>query len=727
VPSYPQTFECRTCGKEFTPEFMRGWHLRKYCDDHMVGNTSGKLKAAQRSERGRCERCGKLMPNIRRKGAKYCSADCTSKAGTARYQARRKHEVALAEQDHEIAQGTKINPNAIHRGPLYRKALDHPSLLRDIDEGRRTLKEGSLILDCTEASMSRIMNTWRYDQRIAIAKGEWMPSPLVAAQLPTDELKRIKELGPSGEDTEEFELLADHLTRAYSVFSRRFFRLEGARPEIEGFHLAWIRSIIVAYAVGGKQMILSPPRHGKSELLVRFCVWMIVMFPNIRIMWVAANTDVSKIMIGAVKDHLENNEELIGSALPPGGKFRPDRNLSRPWSSKEIKVGQQSHVGQKSSSMLALGRTAKILSRDVDLLITDDLEDFDTTREPSQRQYSRNKLAEIGTRKEEKTAWVYIASRQHPDDVPQHIMQLEGTPQAWRTIVDTAHQDCQLDPDVISGHDENGCVLFPKVRSYRWLMEKKGDMEALGVPGAYEMRYLNKPVPETGIVFEIKTIREKALDRSRDIGIDELPPGLLVAGLDPAARGTQAAFCWHYANDVMTMVDLETQDAGGFEGAHDVMERWHDMYGLTSWFYEDNSQQIEFFGDPRTRELQNRLGLSLRPHTTGKNKMDPELGISSMAPRYHNGGIILPYGTASARQKVNMLLRQLELWTTDGVVRGKGKKTDIKMASWFPFPHIVKYGQKDRQVTLRQGAELSYPSMDRFDNTPWQTNYPGGR
>jgi hypothetical protein len=462
-------------------------------------------------------------------------------------------------------------------------------------------------------------------------------------------------------------------------------------------------------------------------MLVRFVVWMIVMFPNIRIMWVAASGDVAKLMLGAVKDHLTNNEELIAATLPPGVTYKPDRQSGKPWSNKEIKVRQQTHVGQKSSSMLCLGRTAKILSRDVDILITDDLEDFDTTREPAQRKYSRNKLAEIGTRKEERTAWLYICSRQHADDVPQHLMQLEGTAQAWRTIVDTAHdsEKCTLDPDVIEGHDEAGCVLFPKVRSYRWLMEKKAEMDALGIPGAYEMRYLNAPLPEDGIVFDVPLIRERALDRSRDVGVESLAPGRLLAGLDPAARGTQAGFLWHYLNDTLTMVDLETQKAGGFAGAHELMARWDDEYGLKQWFYEANAQQSEFFNDPRTKKLIIERGLVVKPYYTGTNKTDFEIGMSSMAPWYHSGRIILPYGTPRARKKVNMLLRQLELWTSEGVVR-KGKKTDIKMASWFPFPQIIKWGKEDRQVSLQLTSSQSYPGISSFSSAPWnQTQYPG--
>jgi len=658
-----------------------------------------------------------------RNGAKYCakkhSALAASRAAAARKKADREAELRLTD--------VKLAPTA-RQGDAYNALMDDDNTeIRNLFLANKV--DAAYVANVLGFSMSAVLRarqavvtTLKFNE----LKQDWRPYPHIAAMLPKGKLLALKEMGPSQEDTPEFQNLVDDLVKAYATFSRFFFTLEGKRPIVEDFHLTWIRLIIVAYAIGGKQMILSPPRHGKSEMLIRFACWMIVMFPNIRIMWVAANADVASLMLGAVKDHLENNEKLVKATLPPGDKYKPQLKSANRWTAKEIKVQQQDIVGQKSSSMLALGRTSKILSRDVDLLVVDDMEDFDTTREARQRAYSRNKLAEIGTRKEEKTAEVVICSRQHPDDIPQHIMGMDPI-LGWRVHVDTAHQECDLDPDEVEGHDENGCVLFPAVRSYRWLMEKKLEMDALGIPGAYEMRYLNKPVPESGIVFEIPLIRERALDRSRGIGIEGLPQGRLVAGLDPAARGTQAGFCWHYSNDNLSMVDLEAQKSGGFAGAHFLMEDWHNRYGLNDWFYEDNSQQIEFFNDPRTKELARRLGLTIRVHTTGRNKQDAELGISSMAPWYHSGHVNLPYGTSDARKKTNMLLTQLELWTVDGVKTGKHAKTDIKMASWFPFPTIIKWGNEDRTVSLRLSGESSYPGISNFGAAPWNpTVYPGG-
>ena len=676
------------------------------------------------SPSGRCQHpvCKRKISDRRLKNrARYCSQQCKDQAAAAR-QEERKRPLKRILMEGELPIPTKASRR---QGAVFQRFLEKPELADWITRGTVPQSYVAQVLGTSEAEVSRAYAAFKMQERLDISANEWSRSRLTCAMLPVEVLEELKALGPEGEDTDRFQKLLDVAVRAYTVFSRRFFTLEGDRPLIEPFHQKWIRAIITAFAVGGKQLILSPPRHGKSEMLIRFCVWLIVMDPNIRLMWVAANQDVAELMIGAVKDHLTNNVELVRATLPPGDGYRPDRESGRPWSKSEIKVRQMNIVGQKSSTMLGLGRDSEILSRDLDGLIVDDLESLKSTREPAQRRRSKGTFAEIGTRKEEKSFWIDICSRQHPDDVPNALMSANDS-QAWRIMVDTAHTDCDLDPDIIDGHDENGCMLFPEVRSYRWLMEKKEEMDALGIPGAFDMRYLNKPVPETGLVFFVDTIREH-LDRSRDLGIEGLPPGTLVAGLDPAARATQAAFCWHWTNPSLSMVDLVTQEAGGFAGAHKIMRQWHGAYGLLYWFYEDNSQQIEFFKDPRTTQLANELGLIIKPTTTGMNKQDPELGISSMAPWFHDGTIILPYGTHAARTKVNAYLRQLEMWTTDGVLRGSKRKSDIKMASWFPFPTIIKWRAQDRTLEVRENPESSYPGISSFQQAPWnETRYPGG-
>ena len=730
--------ECVQCGVMFSPDH---W-LTKYCPDHSgraseVERTETKNRRRNETIRQRraekrelianmperwCERpgCGKLIKGERLLSprTKYCSGRCGSLVATNRSNARakeRKTKVEIDAGQHDIP---KSNRRA-RLGETYAKIKNNSQMEGFLLDGTMPYAVAANHLETTEASVSRAMEAVRFDVEMEKRKDSWSRSEEIENILPREVLSEARE---TDEASPRFNELVELLVESYIAFQNKFFEIApGKRFIVKDFHRIWIKSIIVAWLTGGKQLILSPPRHGKSELLIRFVVWAIVLDFNIRVMWVAANQDVAKLMLGAVKDHLENNEDLIAAVLPPGEVFRPTRQSSKTWTSTEIRIAQLNVVGQKSSTMLALGRTSSILSRDVDILIVDDLEDFDSTREPSQREYGRQKYAEIGTRKEEGTCWVNIGSRQHPEDLTSHLMET-ASEQGWKVIINSAHDEgCGNDPDDYDAHNE--CVLFPEVRTYRWLMEKKLEMDDLGLEGAYDMRYLNAPRPTKGLVFRVEVIRTGCLDRSRDLGTTGIPPGRLIAGLDPAARGTQAAFCWLWTPEMLYMVDLETQEAGGFEGAIRVMDQWDDAYQLKDWKYEDNFQQVEFFSDPRLKKLQGDTGISVRPYRTGKNKQDPELGLSAMAPLYHGGRINLPYGTRGARVKVDALLRQLQNWTTEG--KSRRGKTDIKMASWFPFPTILHWNKEDRKINLVD-QDGSYGGIRTMNDVGWQTNYPGG-
>ena len=364
--------------------------------------------------------CRREIPKKRGKMSLYCTKAHQIKAASDRANKR-----LSAKLD---AERTFDAPREYqHRtGEVYMRLLGDPKLPLLLD-GTIPASAYAQKMDVTTAALTRALHGHRMDIDIKALQDGWQRSWRVKAMLPIGKMERLKELGHGAKGTDEFEVLVDECVRAYEVFSRYYFTLEGDRPMAKPFHLKWIRSIIVAYAVGGKQLILSPPRHGKSEMLVRFVVWFIVMDPNIRIGWFCAGTDVAKLMLGAVKDYLENHEGLRDDTLPPGQTYKPERSTGRPWSSKEIKVAQQSHIGQKSSSLLALGRTSKFLSRDMDIIIIDDMEDLDDTNESHMREKGRQKLAEIGTRKTEKTGEVYIGSRQHHDDIQNYILAIEGS------------------------------------------------------------------------------------------------------------------------------------------------------------------------------------------------------------------------------------------------------------------------------------------------------------
>ena len=95
-------------------------------------------------------------------------------------------------------------------------------------------------------------------------------------------------------------------------FRDTYFLTERGEPyDTPDFQQEWIKAILESIDTGGRLMILSPPRHGKTDLLTHFCVYVICRNPNIRVMWVGGNEDIAKNAVSSVLDHLEGNDKLI--------------------------------------------------------------------------------------------------------------------------------------------------------------------------------------------------------------------------------------------------------------------------------------------------------------------------------------------------------------------------------------------------------------------------------
>ena len=258
--------------------FVKTRYNQKYCPEHRTKPNKERYRYLREAEeKNRLDRwclhqsCGKKIPAKQRSNlrVKYCSPECRQEAAKDRDREKRRQKAVLRAQEWS----GKETPVHIRQGETLRRLEESGDAMR-IDAGILSVRQAAVLYETTPATISRSMDAWRYAQAQASKKQEWSRSWLVQAMLPFGKLSRLRVLGQQGnEHLEEFGRLADELAQAYAVFSRFFFRLEGVRPIVKPFHQEWIRSIIVAYAVGGKQLILSPPRHGKSELLIRFPLW----------------------------------------------------------------------------------------------------------------------------------------------------------------------------------------------------------------------------------------------------------------------------------------------------------------------------------------------------------------------------------------------------------------------------------------------------------------------
>ena len=607
---------------------------------------------------------------------RYCSEQCRNKS---KYKRIKKRE---AEKNFDVID---LDPSLLNRGAYYE---EYAKKYGEAVETKKIKKiDVAKHLGVNRDLVSKMHNSYRIDKRNEELQENW---------------KIDKE--------------AEKSLKKFSAFRDRYFQTEtGEKYETADFHEKWINSILDAIKTGGEQMILSPPRHGKTDLLTHFAVWQICKNPNTRIMWVGGNEEIAKNAVGAVLDHLDNNERLIEDFCGPGGSFKPKNRSGKSWSSGQFTIATRTITGIKSPTLVAVGKGGKILSRDCDLIIADDIEDHGTTVQPSAREQTRQWwTTTLSSRKEEHTAIVVIGSRQHPEDLYNFLLEN----QEMQTIVEEAHSsECVLPEDEVKLHKK--CMLWASKRSYKWLLSRRRAAETTGGKAIFEMVYLNKAFVDGITMFDIDDI-----DECRDVNrvVGHIPSGThLVAGLDPASTGFQACVLWaaNPETGMMYLVDVENEEGGGILQAKDSIKKWYEMYGLAHWVIEENGFQKAIRQDKEIKDYCARQGVYLEGHQTQKNKFDPIFGVGSMKQLFQEKLISLPYGNTESETKSNIYRRQLIYFSTSAS-RGKSYKSDVVMASWFPM-RVIRRLQKERIAEIGLDYKPSFGEWDisEVNEAPW--------
>ncbi len=629
--------------------------------------------------------CHKVLPA---KARKFCSERCRNRVNKQKARAKEAGKEWTQVDDKLDIPSQKKNVQT-RRGKVY-EDLKESGLAENILKKKMTLSDVARVLETSVAAVSMAYNAYIEDLETIEQQKKWEPVTK-------------KEITLEG----------------FKEFRDRYFQTEqGIAFETADFHIEWIKSILKAIENGQQHMILSPPRHGKTELLIHFTVWLICNNPNIRILWVGGNEDIAKNSVSSVMDQLENNELLVEEICGPGAKFKPQNRSGKAWSSTEFTVGTRTVTGIKSPTMVGIGRGGKILSRDCDIIIADDIEDHSSTMQPASRDNTRNWwTTTLSSRKEEHTAMVVIGSRQHYDDLYSHLLENES----WITTVEEAHDTgCTL-PDWDEG-DHVDCMLWSSKRTYKWLMDRKRAAETTGGRAIYEMVYLNVAMPDGLALFDRVEI-EECRDQKRDIG--QIPAGVrLIAGLDPASTGYQAAFLWAYDSETnkLSMVDMNNSLGGGIPQALDVIKDWWKKYNCSHWVIEENGFQKAIRQDRSIREFASAHGVFLEGHQTHNNKFDPLYGVTAMRPMFQEKIISLPYLSFEAQEKVNLYTSQL-VYFSSAKNRSKsiGTKTDIVMASWFPL-RAIRRMQKERFAELGHDYTPSFSGYEpsNMDVDTWR-------
>lgn len=704
------------------------------------------------SNRPKCAAPGCMKRAVR--GGKYCSVRCRNRMAWRRHAERERLQQATAPV--HAALRAVVGPDTddvvteflarrsdhaalnVTGGPAYDDIIGQVQVLDGLLRGTMSYRTASEITGYGISTIAKVLEEFTCRLRTQREAAAWTMGD-DAARLVARHLNLTLEPARYRAMTEAaFEALIDELVALFVEWRNRFCTDERGQLYVtKGFHRRWIRALIKALLLGRRIMVLSPPRHGKTQLLIDFCTWLIVALPNIRLLWVAANGDLAGDWLAAIEDQLDNNETLRVAYLEPGTNWRPPARSGKAWSRKQFTVATRTITGVKSPTMQAVGRGGRILSRDVDFMIVDDIEDDESVATPGGRISTRKWFTvTAGGRKMEHTGVAVLGSRQDPDDLYGYLIDNSE----WECQVEEAHSSaCRLDPFDEEAHVD--CMLMPEVRSYRWLQGQRRSMALEGGDEMFDMQYLNKAIPKGLEVFSEAQMR-LCLNRARRCG--EYPAGSrLVAGLDPSPTSHQSAFLWAWYPEWgrLFMVDSINDTGPGIPGFLELLKLWTVTYPtLSHWVVEDVGFQAGYLLDEGVQRYRNENGLSIEGHQTQTNKWHRDYGVGAMAKLFSTkvnvedaDGIVttpwlvdLPYGDPATVEKVERYIRQARNFaSTAAIVRARtraGYRTDELMASWFPMKLIRSWRTEEMVEMQYVGYEPSFPSFTRttWDRVPWR-------
>ena len=240
-----------------------------------------------------------------------------------------------------------------------------------------------------------------------------------------------------------------------------------------------------------------------------------------------------------------------------------------------------------------------------------------------------------------------------------------------------------------------GCLLSP--RRLPWskistLMSNRGE--------TFNVIYQQEDVDPTEVLVPNAWVYGHdefvgCIDRERERL--EIPPGLdpnqclSIATADPSPTNFWSVQWWIYDpnSDRRYLIDLlrRKMDAPDFldwssqEGRFvGVMDEWQDAsktlgFPITTWIVEANAAQRFMLQYDHVRRWRSLHSVDILPHTTSRNKSDPQFGVETIAPHWRFGRVRLP-GRGEGKVVAMRLIDEVTKYP-------HGRTDDCVMAEWF--------------------------------------------
>jgi hypothetical protein len=449
----------------------------------------------------------------------------------------------------------------------------------------------------------------------------------------------------------------------------------GMPIQMQPMHKEWHKLI-----TGHKRtMIWSHVEAGKTQQIsIGRVLYELGRNANLRVVIVSNTDGQAQKICRTIGKYIESSAEL--HAVFP--QLKPDKVAG--WTQHQLNV--KGRLGApKDASVTTCGIHGNILGARIDLLIVDDILDYENSLSASQREELwRWFHATLEGRLTRNAKVICVGTAWHRED----IMHRWAKQKAWMAV---------RYPIINS----RGRLTWPE----RWPRERIIEKQAILGPVEYSRQLMCTARNDEDAHFKIEWIdacRERGAGKRPKAMLEYVPAGYRVfTGVDLATgkkkhQGDLTCLFTIAVHPDESREVLNVQ-SGRWTGP-EIVERIYKTHQLYQgiMIVENNAAQ-EFI----LQFSRKRSATPVVPFTTGKNKLNPEHGVTSLAVEMANEKWIIPYDPRTRRSHP-----EIEAWIQEMLSYDpKGHTGDRLMASWF-----AREGARAKKT---KGGTFSFDTVSR--------------
>ena len=460
----------------------------------------------------------------------------------------------------------------------------------------------------------------------------------------------------------------------------------------------------------GRQLVLAPRDHGKTESAITYAVRAICLNRDVRILWICESSSQAEKRMRRVRALLRSEKIVADWGSDPDVGCTPFEDEDAPWTQTQIYVPRS--IESVDPTITAIGSGGAVTGAHFDLILADDLESDISCHTASQRAKTKRWFrATVLPMLSRGGLITVIGTRKHFDDLYGDMI----NDPSWSLIEDPAIQkmpesysyqtETRDGREVICGVNVEGetRVLWPEERPIEYLLRERRSMGAQ----LFSREFQHAVQDDSASAFKYEWLRD-AQERGKSLSMYSFPPVErleIVQGWDfslvqnvaqAEARDTDFTVGTTWARDLDTgdhyLLGLFRKRGLTPAQLREAVIREFDRFGgrVSQIAVERNA-----FGEMHYVGLKTSTDLPIVPHlTTGAKKADPWSGVASLSVLFENQKVILPSQHERDRRAIEPLIS--ELWGL-----GREKHDDTVLSLWIAHSVLRRDRFSHRYIDTR--------------------------